>query len=158
MPEHHRSNRNRKKAVHTEHTQNDVHFDGPTTIGLGLCSAWACSQDMPKAGNTPGYVAHRGTLNVARCAVVCFALPKNCIAHLAWMNMPWTDPLCWHSPKHRKNYKLLCPHCARGKAASPYAQLWLTLIESQGIEARSAWGKPSLFAAIWCIIYASTER
>ncbi len=39
-----RGNRNGKKAVHTEHIQNNAHFDGPTTIRSGPCSAWACSE------------------------------------------------------------------------------------------------------------------
>ncbi len=39
MPVCHGENRNGNKAVHTEHPQNNAHFDGPTTIRLGLRSA-----------------------------------------------------------------------------------------------------------------------
>ncbi len=38
----HRDDRNGKKAVHTEHAQNNVHFDGPTMIRSGPHSTWAC--------------------------------------------------------------------------------------------------------------------
>ncbi len=40
--------RNGKRVVHAEYAQNNAHFDGPTTIGLNLRSAWACSEYMPQ--------------------------------------------------------------------------------------------------------------
>ncbi len=36
MPVRRRGNRNGRTAVYTEHAQNNAHFDGPTTIGLGV--------------------------------------------------------------------------------------------------------------------------
>ncbi len=39
MPVRRRGNRNGEKAFHTEHAQNNPHFDGPTTIGSGLRDA-----------------------------------------------------------------------------------------------------------------------
>ncbi len=47
MPIHRRGNINGKKAVHTEHAQNNAHFDGPTTIRLGSPSALTCSEHTP---------------------------------------------------------------------------------------------------------------
>ncbi len=41
-----RGNRNSKKAVHTEHAQNNVHFDGTKRIGSGPRTAWACLEHM----------------------------------------------------------------------------------------------------------------
>ncbi len=39
MPACHCGNRNSQKAVYTEHTQINTHFDGLTTIGSGLRNA-----------------------------------------------------------------------------------------------------------------------
>ncbi len=77
---------------------------------------------------------HLSALNLARRTVLCLTLSKNCIAPLAYMNMPQTNSLlweifvCWHSPMLRQNYKLYL-HTAHGVgslATCSALDLWWT--------------------------------